>query len=43
MKGGFDPAYLYELVYTAKDPPVLGIGLAATRDIVSFFRYAERD
>ena len=40
VKGGFDPAYLYELVYTAKDPPVLGIGLAATRDVVSFFRYA---
>ena len=40
VKGGFDPAYLYELVYTAKDPLVLGIGLAATRDIVSFFRYA---
>ena len=39
IKGGFDPAYLYELVYTAKDPPVLGIGLAATRDIVSFFRH----
>src|SRR3954452_2128619 len=30
VKGGFDPAYLYELVYTAKDPPVLGIGLAST-------------
>jgi hypothetical protein len=40
VRGGFDPAYLYELVYTAKDPPVLGTGLAATRDVVSFFRYA---
>ena len=36
-------AGLYELVYTAKDPLVLGIGLAATRDIVSFFRHASRD
>src|SRR5262249_48305450 len=43
LKGGFDPAYLYELVYTAKDPLVLGIGLAAPRDIVSFFRHAARD
>jgi hypothetical protein len=43
LKAGFDPAYLYELVYTAKDPPVLGTGLAATRDIVSFFRHAARD
>jgi hypothetical protein len=42
VKGGFDPAYLYELVYTAKDPPVLGIGLAATRDVVSSFRYADK-
>ena len=43
VKGGFDPARVYELVYTAKDPLVLGIGLAATRDIVSFFRYAAAD
>ncbi len=43
VKGGFDPALVYELVYTAKDPLVLGIGLAATRDIVSFFRYAAAD
>jgi len=43
VKDGFDPARLYELVYTAKDPLVLGIGLAATRDIVSFFRHAAAD
>ena len=43
LKDGFDPAYLYELTYTAKDPLVLGIGLAATRDINSFFRYGEKD
>ncbi len=40
LRDGFDPARLYELIYTAKDPLVLGVGLAATRDIVSFFRYA---
>ncbi|CAN7341845.1 alpha/beta hydrolase domain-containing protein [Acidovorax sp. LjRoot118] len=38
LKGGFDPAYLYELVYVAKDPKVMGVGLAALRDTVSFFR-----
>src|SRR5215475_509479 len=43
VKGGFDPAYLYELSYTAKNPLVLGIGFAATRDIVSFFRRAAKD
>jgi hypothetical protein len=43
VKGGFDPSRIYELVYTARDPLVLGIGLAATRDIVSFFRHAAVD
>ena len=43
LKGGFDPDHLYQVVYTAKDPLVLGIGLAATRDLVSFLRYSEKD
>ena len=43
IKGGFDPSYLYDLTYTAKDPLVLGIGLAATRDIVSFFRHETKN
>jgi hypothetical protein len=38
LKGGFDPKYLYELVYVAKDPKVMGVGLAALRDTVNFFR-----
>ncbi len=42
-KGGFDPAYLYELVFTAKDPLVMGIGYAATRDLNSFLRYGDKD
>ena len=41
LKGGFDPAYLYELVYTAKDPLVLGIGFAATRDLNAYFKSGE--
>jgi hypothetical protein len=43
LKDGFRAGRLYELVYTAKDPLVLGVGLAATRDIVSFFRHAQTD
>lgn len=43
VKDSFDPAMLYELVYTAKDPLVLGIGYAATRDFNSFLRYEEKD
>ena len=43
VKGGFDPESEYTLVFTAKDPLVLGIGYAATRDLTSFLRYAEKD
>ncbi|WP_457329859.1 alpha/beta hydrolase domain-containing protein [Rhizobacter sp. P5_C2] len=43
LKGGFDPAWLYELVYVAKDPKVMGVGLAALRDTVSFFRHQAAD
>ena len=43
LEDGFDPAYLYELVYTAKDPEVLGIGFAATRDLISYLRHGTPD
>ena len=43
VKNGFDPALLYQLEYTVKDPLVLGIGLAATRDLGAFFRYERAD
>lgn len=42
VKGGFDHASEYVLTYTAKDPLVLGIGFAATRDLNSFLRYASQ-
>ncbi|MBA4849598.1 alpha/beta hydrolase domain-containing protein [Emticicia sp. BO119] len=42
VKGGFTPDYIYELDYTAKNPLILGLGFAATRDIVSFFRYTQQ-
>jgi hypothetical protein len=37
--GTFDPSLLYEMVYTAKNPLVLGVGFAAFRDLGSFLRY----
>lgn len=43
LKSGFNPAYLYELTYTAKDPKVYGIGFAATRDLNSYLRYGNQD
>jgi len=43
LRNGFDPTLLYQLVYQAKDPYVLGAGTAAFRDVGSFFRYAAAD
>jgi Alpha/beta hydrolase domain len=43
LDGGFAPGRIYELVYTAKDPRVVGLGLAAIRDAISFFRFSARD
>lgn len=39
----FHAGALYELVYEAKDPRVVGLGLAAIRDALSFFRYETAD
>ncbi|MCY4365003.1 MAG: alpha/beta hydrolase domain-containing protein [Chloroflexi bacterium] len=36
----FRQSHIYEFTYTAKDPLVAGIGLAATRDFLSFLRHA---
>ena len=35
--------WIYEFVYTAKDPIVMGIGHAATRDFLSFLKHATAD
>jgi len=37
--GGFAPGKIYELVYRARDPVVVGIGLAAVRDMMSYAKY----
>ena len=38
LDGGFQPGRLYELIYRAKDPLVLGLSYAAMRDLGAFFR-----
>lgn len=43
LKNTIKPDAAYRLTYTAKDPPVLGIGWAATRDLVSFLRSGKPD
>ena len=40
---GFEPGWIYELVYTARDPRPYGVGHAVVRDLVSFLRYDDRD
>ncbi len=39
MPAGFTPGKLYELVYTSQDPPLVGLGPAAVRDLISFLKY----
>ena len=43
LKGGFDPNLLYQLTYQAKGAYVLGVGMAAFRDVGSFFKYQAAD
>jgi hypothetical protein len=40
---GFSPGWIYELVYTARDPRVMGLGHVVVRDLVSFLKYGDAD
>jgi len=39
LDGNFVPGRIYELIYRAKNPVVVGLGLAAVRDAASFFEH----
>ena len=39
MDAGFEKGKLYEIVYTAQDPTVMGLNMAATRDLISFLKF----
>lgn len=43
MPGGFAPGWIHELVYRARDPLVLGLGLVAVRDVIDWLRHADAD
>ena len=43
LAAGFSPNLIYELTYEARDPIVIGLGFAATRDLISFLRYDATD
>ncbi len=40
LDGGFTAGRIYDVVYQARDPRVVGVGLAGTRDLISFFKHA---
>jgi hypothetical protein len=43
LRAGFRPGHIYEFIYRARNPLVLGLGFAAVRDFVSFLRYESKD
>ena len=40
---GFDAGAIYEFIYPARDPIVMGLGFAAVRDAVAFLRHEAAD
>ncbi len=40
MTAGFEPKQIYEVVYRAQDPAVVGVGPAAIRDTISKIKYS---
>ncbi len=43
LKDGFDAKRLYQVTFSAANPPVLGMGFAAWRDVAAFFKQAKTD
>jgi hypothetical protein len=43
VAGKFEPGKIYEVVYTAQDPPIVGLGPAAIRDVISMLKYKSAD
>ncbi|MGA2211868.1 MAG: alpha/beta hydrolase domain-containing protein [Bryobacteraceae bacterium] len=43
MAAGFEPGKIYEVIYLAKDPLLVGAGPAAVRDAVSYLKYGGVD
>lgn len=39
LDGGFQQGKIYEVVYEAKNPVVVGLGLASVRDFLSYLKY----
>lgn len=42
LEGGFEAGRIYELVYRAREPRPVGVGLVAIRDVMSYAKYGLR-
>ena len=38
LQGGFEPGKIYEVVYVSENPPVVGLGMVAVRDMISHLK-----
>ena len=43
LASGFEPGKIYEVVYRAQNPTIIGLGPAAVRDMVSLLKYRSAD
>src|SRR5262249_34196893 len=43
LPSGFETGWIYELIYEARDPLVLGLGHVAVRDFIAFLKYDSED
>jgi hypothetical protein len=43
LRGAFQPGRIYEVVYAAQDPPLVGLGPAAVRDMTSYLKHGVAD
>ena len=43
LNGGFEAGKIYEVIYRARDPVVVGLGLAAVRDFASYLKGDHND
>ena len=43
LNEGFQPGWIYELIYEARSPLVMGLGHIAVRELISFLKYDDVD
>ena len=41
VKGGFTPGALYDVIYRSANPPIVGLGFLAIRDVGAWLRWAD--